>query len=82
MVKTRTLEDIEGEHNIKFTAIIADCEWCLVQVLDDFPQLLDQIEHLSVEYDVSHISSSEKSQTHPRESGRPLVLVRRLRSGP
>ena len=54
VVNTKTLEDIEGEYNIKFTAIIADCEGCLVQVLEDFPQLLNQIEHLNVEYDMSH----------------------------
>ena len=51
-VNTKTIDQVQNEYNIRFNAIAADCEGCLVQILEDFPNLLDQINWINIEYDM------------------------------
>ena len=51
-IKTLTIDQIQKKYNILFTAIIADCEGCFTQIIDEFPQLLNQVSYINIEYDM------------------------------
>ena len=56
-VPTLTLSELQVQTNMRFNALVVDCEGCFLQVLQDFPELLDQAKYISVEYDSTPSSS-------------------------
>lgn len=57
-VKMLTLEGLEKKHNLKFDAVIADCEGCFLQVVKENPGFLNQIHTLIIEMDGSNPDGS------------------------
>lgn len=48
---TITLEEIKTKYKINFNTIVADCEGAMVQILKDFPTILDNINYIFIEHD-------------------------------
>jgi len=48
---TITLEEINKKYNINFNTIVADCEGAFIQILKDFPTILDKINYIFIEHD-------------------------------
>jgi len=53
-VNTYTLSELESIINSKFSVLFMDCEGCFIQVLLDFPEILDDLRMVIVEKDRIH----------------------------
>ena len=49
--KITTIKNLEKLYNIKFTAMVVDCEGALPQIINDNPDILKQINYIQIEYD-------------------------------
>ena len=76
-IQTLTIDQILKKYNIPFTAIIADCEGCVSQLIDDFPQFLNQILHINIEYDMS-IKENERIANKLVEAGFKSIAKRKF----
>lgn len=46
-----TIQNLEKMYNIKFNALVVDCEGALPQIINDNPDILEQITYIQMEYD-------------------------------
>lgn len=55
-VNTITLDDLKSKHNIVFDTLVLDCEGAFYYILQDFPEILDNIKLIIVENDYQNFS--------------------------
>lgn len=58
-VTTVTFEEIQETYNLRFDTLVADCEGALYFILQDRPQILDNIETIILENDYKVLSHKE-----------------------
>ena len=58
-VNVKTLDELQNEYNLIFDTLIVDCEGCIINIFDEFPELFNQIKTIFIEYDMpKNISDS------------------------
>lgn len=73
-VNTVTLPELRARYGLKFTALVADCEGALYQILHDFPDLLDGIRTVVIENDFSTLEQKEYVDAAFRAAGLECAL--------
>ena len=68
-VNTITLDDLRARYPLNFTVLVADCEGALVQILEDFPDLLTGINKVLLENDFKTLREKEFVDNAFREAG-------------
>ena len=58
-VKTITFEDLEKKYNKQFNVLVADCEGALYYILQDFPQMLKNINKVLMENDYHQLEHKQ-----------------------
>lgn len=58
-VSTITLDELNKKYNIKFDTLIIDCEGAFFYILQDFPDILDNIKLIIMENDYDDITKKE-----------------------
>ena len=53
-VNTKIMDEVKKKYNIDFDTIIADCEGCLISILKDEPNFLQQINLIILEHDFNN----------------------------
>lgn len=73
-VNTLTLAELKARYKLQFTAIVADCEGALFQILHDFPDLLDGIRTVVIENDFLSLDQKEYVDAAFRAAGLECAL--------
>lgn len=75
-----TLEDIEAKYNLKFDALVADCEGGLEIFLDENPKLYTDLKFIMFEADYPDKCNYDKIRTRLAENGFKEVEVRGIQN--
>jgi len=68
-VKSFTLEEVQEFYNLKFTALVADCEGFLETFFDDNPCMYDQLNTVLYEMDYAHKCDYNKIEQNLKSHG-------------
>ncbi len=52
LLPTKTLEQLEAEHGSRFTVLVADCEGCMREFVDENPGLFERLRMVTYEQDM------------------------------
>ena len=51
IIETSTIEELENKYNLRFNTLVIDCEGCYQQIFDEFPEILQQVSKILIEWD-------------------------------
>jgi FkbM family methyltransferase len=68
-ISTITWPDLQKKYDVKFDTVVADCEGALYYILQDFPEMLDDIKLLIMENDYRDINQKIKVDEILRNHG-------------
>lgn len=58
-VKTFTYDDLKSKYNIQFDTLVIDCEGAFYYILQDFPEILENIQLIIIENDFTELSHKQ-----------------------
>lgn len=72
-IDTICWDELQSKYNIKFDTLVADCEGALQFILQDFPNMLDNINLLIVENDYTSMETKREIDEYYKKAGLHLV---------
>ncbi len=72
-IHTITYQQLQERYKLQFTTLVIDCEGCYQQIFKDFPEILQQVDKILIEWDgeflepllISHKFTKVDSYYHP-----------------